>query len=349
MDVSKPDLDQAVADQIITAVQADRLWAAWSARADQPAPKAKFDLLHIAYYFGALLVIGAMGWFMTLAWESLGGPGIFAIATGYTLLFVFTGRALWKKPGLEVPGGLLITMAVCMTPLATYGLERWIGIWPDSDPGAYRDFHTYVKGGWLWMELETILAALLAMRFVRFPFLSAPLAFTLWYMSMDLAPILFGKALDWNGRAEVSAAVGAVMLLVGYLVDRRTRADFAFWLYLFGMFAFWGGMSSMSSDSELNKFVYFLINLALIGIGPLLGRRVFVVFGALGVMGYITYLSHRVFKDSIAFPFVLSFIGILILFVAVKYAKNRESIDRAVMNRVPAWLRKRLPKARVPA
>lgn len=90
-----------------------------------------------------------------------------------------------------------------------------------------------------------------------------------------------------------------------------------------------------------------LINLAFIGLAPLLERRVFLIFGALGVNAYIIDLSYRVFSDSVAFPFVLSFIGILILFIAVKYAKNRATIEGALMNRVPDWLRKRLPRARV--
>lgn len=38
----------------------------------------------------------------------------------------------------------------------------------------------------------------------------------------------------------------------------------------------------MESDSELSKFVYFCVNLLMIGVGVLLVRRVFVVLGALG-------------------------------------------------------------------
>jgi hypothetical protein len=228
-----------------------------------------------------------------------------------------------------------------------YGLERATGLWPDSDPGSYRDFHVYVKSGWLWMELETILASLIALRFVRFTFLVAPLAFILWYMSMDLAPMLFGHDLSWNDRDWVSVAVGAVMLGVAYFVDRRTRDDYAFWLYLFGLFAFWGGMSVMNSDSQLNRFIYCLINVFMIIVSVLLERRAFLVFGALGVTGYLGYLSWHVFQDSIAFPFALSFIGLLILFSAVKYARNRAAIDARMIAMVPAWLRSRLPRARV--
>ena len=84
-------------------------------------------------------------------------------------------------------------MAVCMTPLAIYGLERSLGVWPQGDPGHYSGFHFWVKGSWFFMEVGTILAGLIAVKFIPFAFLSAPIAFTLWYMSMDLTPLLYGK------------------------------------------------------------------------------------------------------------------------------------------------------------
>ena len=79
--------------------------------------------MNVAYYFGALIVIGAMGFFMNLGWERFGGGGIFVIAAAYAGVFVVAGRWLLRRPETRVPGGLLVTMAVCMTPLAMYGLE----------------------------------------------------------------------------------------------------------------------------------------------------------------------------------------------------------------------------------
>jgi hypothetical protein len=348
MDLRRDDLDWAATEGLVTQDQAARLWTALQDRANaRGSTTAKFDGVHVAYYLGAMIVIGAMGFFMTLGWEAFGGGGIFAIATAYTLVFVFVGRALWRMPGLKIPGGLLITMAVSLTPLAMYGLERLLGIWPTSDPGTYRDYHTWVNSGWLWMELETVLAGCIALRFVRFPFLTAPIAFTLWYLSMDLAPLLFGRFISSDDRALVSAAVGLIMICVGYLIDRRTREDFAFWMYLFGMFAFWGALSTLDSGSEVARFFYLLLNVGLIVTSVLLERRVFLVFGSLGVFGYLGYESWHTFQDSIAFPFALSGIGLLILFLGVKYARNRAQIDSRLNALVPAWLEQRLPRARV--
>jgi len=354
--ISREDLAAAVAQGLITAKQADDLWAAWEKRAPSQegkmsplvepppaAPRPRFDFVHVAYYFGALLVISAMGWFMTLGWERFGGLGIFAIALVYAFCFVSAGRTLWHRENLKIPGGLLMTMAVCMTPLATYGFLRWTGFWPAADPGSYRGFHEWIKGGWFTMELATIGAGLVALRFYRFPFLVAPIAFVLWYMSMDLAPLLYGTDISWNDRAWVSAGVGLAMLLAAYFIDRRTREDFAFWLYLFGLLAFWGGLSSMESHNELKKFLYLLVNLALMAISILLSRRVFMVFGALGVMGYLGYLSYHVFQDSLAFPFVLSLIGIGIIASGIWYHRHRAGVERALLGALPQAVRRHLP------
>jgi Predicted membrane protein (DUF2157) len=343
MKISKDDMQWAASEGIISPEQADRLWAALGGRA---MGGQRFDGVHVAYYFGALLVIAAMGWFMTTAWESFGGAGLFLIALLYAVSFVLAGRTLWDRQGLRVPGGLLYTMAVCMTPLAVYGLQRALGLWPQGDPGPYRGYHIWVKGSWLLIELGTIAAALAALRFRRFPFLTAPIAFSLWYMSMDLTPLLFGKeGFTWDERKIVSVWFGLAMLLVAYLVDLRGRgrADFAFWGYLFGLMAFWGGLSMMESGSQLSKFFYCLINIGLIGLSLLLRQRAFIVFGSMGVFGYLGYLAHRVFADSLLFPFALSLIGVLLIYLGVLYQKNGQRIELFAQTRLPAAVRRMVP------
>jgi len=72
----------------------------------------------MGYYFGALLVIGALGWFITEGWDAFTGWQLATIAAGYAAVFCLVGRRLWLKPLFRIPGGLLVTVAVCMTPLA---------------------------------------------------------------------------------------------------------------------------------------------------------------------------------------------------------------------------------------
>jgi hypothetical protein len=197
------------------------------------------------------------------------------------------------------------------------------------------------------MEISTILTGLIALRFIRFPFLTFPVAFALWYMSMDLAPIVVAQAyIGWHERLWVSLLFGAVVLVFAYLVDRRTREDYSFWLYLFGTMAFWGGLSLMESDGEAKKFLYCLVNVGLMFVAILLRRKVFMVFGSLGVFGYLGHLSWSVFQDSMMFPFVLTLIGIFIIFLGVQYQRNQEKIAEAVLRLIPEGIRELLPPER---
>src|SRR5690242_20357309 len=116
MNISRNDLRKAAAGSGLSPDQADQLWQNLEAAgADRAAPR--FNGSNVTYYLGALIVIGAMGWFMTKAWERLGGLGLFGVAIGYAICFLIAGSKFWKNPELRIPGGLLVTMAVCMVPL----------------------------------------------------------------------------------------------------------------------------------------------------------------------------------------------------------------------------------------
>jgi len=346
MKITQDDLLESAEQGIISQQQALQLWETLSGRKkDVP----KFDIVNVAYYFGAFIIMSAMGWFMNDAWNRFGGGALSAIAILYAIGFIFAGRWFWFHEEMKVPGGLLFTLAVWMTPLAVFGIERMIGWWPQGDPGPYRDYYQWVKGGWCFMEIGTIVASAIALRFVRFPFLTFPIAFSLWFMSMDLTPLLFGdqeNIVIWEARKFVSVVFGLFIVFASYFVDRRTREDYAFWGYLFGMLAFWGGLTLLESHSELNSFFYCLINLALVLISILFQRKVFIVFGALGVFGYIGHLASKVFAHSMLFPVALCLVGCLVMYFGIQYQRHYQAIETKLARSIPDGLRQLLPPHR---
>jgi hypothetical protein len=325
INIGEEQLQKAVAEAGLSPEVASRLWTELSAATES---EPRFEAAHVGYYFGALLVIGAMGWFMTSGWDSFQGWQLFAIAAAYAALFVVVAARLWPKPMFRIPAGLLATMAVCMVPLAAYGLERQFHLWPSTDPGSYTHFHPYINASWVLMEVATVVAAVVALRFFPFPFLTAPAAYALWYMSMDATALMFKRNWTWQELCKISVAFGLAMMIVSYLLDRRTKLDFSFWGYLFGLLTFTGGLSLLDSSSQLGKLGYCLIHLAMIVVALVIQRKVFLIFGGLGVFGYLGNEAYGYFRDSVAFPFVLSFLGIALIVAAMQFKKHEAALQQ---------------------
>ena len=318
--MSAVDIRRAAVQGVIGLDDAERLveWARRSTATTavtRERPKG-LNIVSVAYYFGALLMISACAWFLGDKWQALGDGGILITCLVYAAVALAIGVWL-RTQGFLVAGGLLVTVAVSLTPLIIYTIEHWLGFWPVSDPGKYSNYYPLIHGSWVIMELATIAAAALALLFVRFGFLVAPMAFSFWFFSMDVAALLARvNDLSWDGRKWVSVIVGLLTMGIGLGLDRTLRRDasvsedFPFWCYLFGLMAFWGGLTAMDSGSQLGQFIYLLINVGLIGISLRLRRTTFLVFGALGSWTYVGHLAYTVFKDSVLFPFAIALIGL---------------------------------------
>jgi len=334
-------------DELLAALRARRA-SRTAAAAPQPIhERVRFDLVHVLWYAGALIVMGAMGLFSTLAFDMMGGPALTATALVYALLFVLAGHHLWHRRSLRTPGGLMIAVAVAMVPLAVYGIQDTFGWWGhESRPERYHSFYVWVKGSWLPMEAATVAAGLIALRFYPFPFIAAVIAGALWFMSMDLTPWLVGHAdATWAARRQVSTVFGLAVLGTAWFVDlkRDPKQDFAFWLHLCGLLAFWGGLTFSDSSSEVAKAVYCLINVGLILLSVFLMRRPYALFGAIGISIYLGHLAGKVFKDSVLFPFALSLIGVSIIAAGLLLHRHRASLTGWMLNRLPPPLKKLRP------
>lgn len=305
LDLAEDEVREVAEEFSLGEAARDGLWA--SLAAGNPV-RARLTLANILYFLGALTVIASMTFFMGLSWSTLGDGAVLGLSVGYAALFAFVGGRFWRSEDTRIPGGLLVTMAVCMVPLATWALQSVTGFWPTGDPGAYGGLYRYVKSEWLVIEVATIAASLLALRSVRFPFLVAPMAFAGWYMSMDLAPLLLGS-LNWQSRCYVSLGFGLLMILVSRLVDRRSEEDYAYWGYLFGVLAFWGGLSLCGSGSMYGKLIYAAINLGMMFVGARLGRGVFMVFGFLGFHGWLARELHLWLGGVPGYPLLVALAG----------------------------------------
>jgi hypothetical protein len=95
----------------------------------------------------------------------------------------------------------------------------------------------------------------------------------------------------------------------------------------------------MHSASELSQFGYLCINLAMIAVGAVLSRRVFVVLGGIGAAGYLWHLASQLFKDSLLFPFALTAIGLAVVWLGVLWQRNEQGVTLRLRALLPTPLR----------
>jgi hypothetical protein len=131
---------------------------------------------------------------------------------------IAAGLGWWlRNKGFIIGGSLLITVAICLVPLLTYAIEDILGLWPAEYPGAYKDYYPWINGSWIVMELATIVAAAIALRYVRFAFLTAPIAFSFWFLSMDLGRIDVDEQWLRDNARSVCVAERCVYLARGQI------------------------------------------------------------------------------------------------------------------------------------
>ena len=58
--------------------------------------------------------------------------------------------------------GITATLAVALVPMAVYGLQLLLGLWPD-EKAPLREYHRIVDWRWLLMELATLAVAAVAL------------------------------------------------------------------------------------------------------------------------------------------------------------------------------------------
>ncbi len=353
---TRNDLDAAAAAGVLDRQTVDRLLGFLAGRTPAAVADAvhaspvRFDVSHLLWYAGALVIMGAMGLFSTTAFSLMGGKALTFTASVYAIAFVFAGHILWYRRDLRTPGGLLIACAVAMAPLAVFGTQDWAGWWiGDVKPGTYRDYYIWIKGGWVPMEITTVIAGLIALYFYPFPFIVAVVSLAVWFFTMDFVDLIIdrktaGYSDYWALRRTVTQWFGLAVIVVAWAIDIRKRSgDFAFWLHLVGIVTFWGAVTSQSSNSEVAKAIYCTMNVGLVFLAVFLARRVYAVFGTLGIIFYLGHLADKVFKDSLLFPFALSLIGIGIIGLGILYFRNRARIQSWFDAAIPGALARLRP------
>jgi hypothetical protein len=268
------DLDYAASQKVITQDQANALWPLLQARDDN---RWRVGWAHVAYVIGGFLIIGSLTWFTSLVWEQ-NSLALFYLSLFYSLGFGYAGNYIWNNNFYNIPqvvGGIFVTVAVAVTPVSVYALERYYDFWTPVTPG-------------ILPATALAVSSLIALCFVPFSFLTAPFCGALYYIWMrDLPPLIWGGYTSVEQQSWTSAAYGLLMLSVFRGVETfKPNSNYVFWGYLYGVSALWGGLTTLDTYPVYHswefKLFYFVVNLLLVATGNFSQRIVFWIFGGIG-------------------------------------------------------------------
>jgi len=324
MKIRKEHLDRAEQSGSLPPGGAKTLWEDLS---QQVAEEPSFKFQHLLYYMGAMLMLLPLSLFVTPGLLSLGHVGLVILALVVGGGTFFLAEKLLGM-GRRIAAGTFSVVSLAMVPFGVYAVLTLLGVdLTAQGSDNYEGFHEFISGKYVIIEFITLAASAFYLHRQRLPFLMLPVTVIVWYMGMDLARLVIGT--DYSIIRGWSICYGLFMLALAYVVDQRTRhtlSDYSFWLWILGTFSFWAALSTMNSGSEAGKFGYALINLSMIVVSAIVHRRVLVVFGAFGLLGYLWHLCYEVFKDTLVFPLVALLAGALIVWLAIRWPRIEQSI-----------------------
>ncbi len=207
------------------------------------------------------------------------------------------------KKGVENSRGLAYTLAICIVPIIIYGFQKWSGLWEGKAPAHYSNSSTFITSNTTIIEIGTILAGFIALLFIRSSFLLFPICLAFISLTSNSIGFLVTKEpFDWDIQRWVFLVLGSIMTCAAYFFDRKTKEDYSFWLYLFGLSIFSYGITLLwDFQGEFGKALFGTLSFASILLSIRQKRLLLLSFGGMGVFIYITYLAYSVFADSMFF------------------------------------------------
>jgi hypothetical protein len=134
------------------------------------------------------------------------------------------------------------------------------------------------------------------------------------------------------------------MIGIGYFADIKSKRDYSFWLYLFGLMTLVSGLSVFYNDNLFKFIIFGLINIFLIFFAIFINRNVFLVFGTIGLTEFLGRLSWEFFKGSALFPVALTITGVLLIAAGMFFQKNKKRMDECINNKLPKFILKLRPQ-----
>lgn len=317
--LSVEQLNAAVARGIITPQQREQLLALPAFHEDEA--RGGVNVVYIVYYAGAGAVLFALGWFLVDRWKSLHPAGVLAVSLLYALSFALASMLL-SRLRFRTAGSLFALLAVGMAPIVAWCLESLAGLWPASTLEHTDPFSADVIASirWIPIELSAALAALIALRRVRFSLLALAVALPVGLALLHLTPLLLDPELAFALWGWMAVLVSTVLLAIGYEVEQRTGRepqDYAGFVYLTTLGFLIVGVLGVADQSRAIPHSLPVLVAVLVALGIALRPLLFIATAGIFFVSYLGFLAASVFKTAVGFMVVIVAAGATLMLVTV--------------------------------
>lgn len=314
---------------VITAEQADAI-REMEAAAPLAAPPARAGITPstLITYIGGFLVLVASIVFVALGWSEMGD--LQRLFWGTLAVVVPWGAGLFLRridqPVTVLAGSVLVAAGTVAIMLFGFTLYKVLGWWPepwrqwDADAAANEDRINQL------MMASQVVAALVAGVFafrLRVPWMlliAGGMGWVAWTIAID----------QWGPREEfedpamwIMALYGVVFVAAGLLVDRLHMRQHAFWLFLVGLTATFVFLGIDSFDDALGPTGLIFLALAVVAIvlSMVIDYQVFLLYGALGLYGWVSALIIDAFGGSRTVAAILIALGVVIVLAGLAWQR----------------------------
>jgi hypothetical protein len=328
-------LDLGVERGIITAEQRDALRALDPGQSTGVEARRGLNAVTVAYWAGAIAVLTAFGWFLTSRWQILGPAGVLVVAVVYAVLFGGTARWLGAH-GFRAAAAIATLLVVGMTPIVTWSVLSLTGLW-DLYPAGRRPLYfepfdpVWSQLRWLPIDLATILAALIALRRVRFGVLALPIAVGLSAAAGHIIVLIVEPELTNALGGRLPFLLATILFAIAYAIDVRTTdgEDYAVWFYISAIIALIMALGGFWSETSVISAHCTLLAATILALAAVkLRRRILLLAAFIGFVAYLGYLAFDVFENAVAFPVALATVGVIVILAAVGLQRRYPALVR---------------------
>lgn len=309
----------------------------------------KFSTETFLYYFGSFIILCAMAFFMFNTITGSTFFKIFCLGSFYAVIFAKLGEYLWKKAE-KLPAGLLFFLFVTMIVFLIMVVEKAIGFFPHfSEADKYVNFYAACRPALISLALSAIIIGSVVLKKRADSLQTIPVIFGSYGLFVMIGPMLAGNFLEPTeiNIYWVNLIFSISLIATAFKLDKKSEIDYAMWPYICGGFALYYSITSILSYyiqnpySEFTPFVFGLVGLIYILASLIIKRKIFMILGVFGFVGYIFYLEFHFIENSpILLAAIILITGLLVFYAGIAYHQNKEKISSYIEKHLPEKLKK---------